>query len=255
MPQGKCLGCGEYHDWDATPNSRMAGNGCPFCSGRNKCSCGSADKVPRLAAWWHPTLNGSLKLADITPHAPTEYTWCCPKSVCKHPHIFRARPRGGDIGCPYCSNRVVCLCNSLSTLHFETAQLWHPELNGDLSPDSFGPGSEKEVWWQHKCPCACLQEWRESILNCVGRSKGCPWCSGRAVCPHKSLEAYYPALAAEWHPDNLLLPSQVSRCSGEKVKHHHRDLDNCPPCLLLPVSTLEDLLKLQSVLEVNSQVL
>ena len=48
---------------------------------------------------------------------------------------------------------------------------------------------------------------------------GCPFCSGRVVCTHKSLSALVPALAAQWHPTKNadLMPDEVAPKSGKKV--------------------------------------
>lgn len=36
---------------------------------------------------------------------------------------------------------------SLADKFPEIAKRWHPTKNGDLTPQSFKPGSHKKVWW------------------------------------------------------------------------------------------------------------
>ena len=55
------------HDWRASPNDRMQGRGCPFCSGQRVHKTNSlATLEPRIAAEWHPTRNGKAKPEDYT---------------------------------------------------------------------------------------------------------------------------------------------------------------------------------------------
>jgi hypothetical protein len=37
---------------------------------------------------------------------------------------------------------------SLADVNPELAKQWHPDKNGDLTPDDVLPGSNKKVWWR-----------------------------------------------------------------------------------------------------------
>ncbi len=37
--------------------------------------------------------------------------------------------------------------NDLATLYPKLAKEWHPSKNGDLTPESVLPNSNKKVWW------------------------------------------------------------------------------------------------------------
>lgn len=56
--------CAKEHKWQASPNNRSKGNGCPVCAGR-KIEPGYNDFAtiyPELVKEWHPTKN-----EDLTP--------------------------------------------------------------------------------------------------------------------------------------------------------------------------------------------
>lgn len=61
---GKC-----GHEWQATPNQRNAGRGCPYCANR-KVLIGFNDLAtiyPSIAEEWHPIKNGDLTPQMVTP--------------------------------------------------------------------------------------------------------------------------------------------------------------------------------------------
>jgi DNA-directed RNA polymerase subunit RPC12/RpoP len=91
---------------------------------------------------------------------------------------------------------------------------WHPNKNGNLTPNDVTPNSHKKVWWL----CKAGHEWEASIAN---RNKGrkCPYCSGKAVCEDNCLLTINPSLASEWHPEknNNLTPKDVTEYSHKKV--------------------------------------
>jgi hypothetical protein len=82
-------------------------------------------------------------------------------------------------GCPYCSGRkVLAGFNDLATIKPKIAEQWHPELNGDLTPQMVTIGSHKKVWWQ----CADGHVWKAIIYSRTGaRKSGCPVCSGKVT--------------------------------------------------------------------------
>ncbi|MDA8609944.1 zinc-ribbon domain-containing protein [Euryarchaeota archaeon] len=139
-------------------------------------------EFPEIAKLWHPKLNGDLLPSEIAPKSNTKIWWLCPKSNCECGHIWQAPPdrliravtKNGTIGCPFCKGRVVCKCNSFGELHPTLATLWHPSKNGDLTPYSVAPQSNKKVWW--KCQSGPDHEWQTAICT-IFRGSGCPFCS------------------------------------------------------------------------------
>jgi hypothetical protein len=143
--------------------------------------------------------------------------WKCTKMGCDHPHEWEAtiKSRTNGSGCPFCTGQKVCPCKSLQTLKPDISAEWHP-LNS-LKPSEVSVSSHKKVWWE--CPksgCDHPHEW-EATINSRTNGSGCPFCSGRNVCPCKSLQTLEPDIAAEWHPRNHMKPSEVSVSSGKKV--------------------------------------
>jgi hypothetical protein len=102
--------CSNGHEWQATINSRHAGVGCAFCSGRSvaKDNCLQAIK-PALAREWHPKKNGFLTAKDVTPGSGRKVWW-----LCGNGHEWQAAvySRSSGAGCPYCSNRAYLIKNT-----------------------------------------------------------------------------------------------------------------------------------------------
>ena len=94
--------CEHGHVWQATINSRSTlGTGCPYCSGRRVTRERSLAATHRaLARQWHPTLNGDLTPADVTPVSKRMVFWVCSK---RHAWLASVRSRTRrDSGCPVC---------------------------------------------------------------------------------------------------------------------------------------------------------
>lgn len=58
----------------------------------------------------------------------------------------------------------------------ELLEQWHPEKNGDLTPELISSGSQSKVWWR----CDRGYEWKAVIYSRTGAQKcGCPVCAGK----------------------------------------------------------------------------
>nr|AIE97234.1 hypothetical protein [uncultured marine group II/III euryarchaeote AD1000_96_B04] len=203
--------CEHEHSWYSTVSNRTKGQGCPYCSNPPKtvCKCNSFGTIfPEKAAQWHPTKNGDLSPFDFTPHSSSKKVWWkCPNGP---DHEWRGnisdRTRKDQHGgCPYCSKpaKMISITNCLETLYPEVARLWHPELNGELTPRDVFAGSGKRVWW--KCPNGPDHEWRGPIGRLTGtegkyESNGCPFCQGYQTSVTNRLDIHRPELVEEWHP-------------------------------------------------------
>ena len=74
-----CEKCG--YEWQASPNLRKRGVGCPCCSGRVP-KVGENDlstTYPEIAKEWHPTKNGNLKPIDVKAGSGRKVWWKCSK--------------------------------------------------------------------------------------------------------------------------------------------------------------------------------
>ncbi len=106
--------------------------------------------------------------------------------------------------------------NSIQSKYPDIAKEWDYKQNDQLTPDSVGYGSTKNVHWI--CPKGHLYQAR--VYSRTLQNTGCPICAGRVVIPgYNDLQTLRPEIAAEWHPtkNGDLLPSQVGLGSNKKV--------------------------------------
>jgi hypothetical protein len=204
--------CTKGHEWKAVISHRSRGTGCPYCSGKAVCEDNCLQTInPELAKEWHPTKNGSLTSKDVVMGSHKKVWWQCSKG-----HEWQAvvGDRNSGNGCPYCSGQAVCDDNCLQVKNSELAKEWHPTKNGKLTPRNVTLHSNKKVWWQ----CGKGHEW-QAMVNNRSKGKGCPYCSGQAVCDDNCLQTINPKLAREWHPtkNGDLAPQKVTANSGKKV--------------------------------------
>lgn len=93
--------CEKGHEWQATPDSRMGGSGCPYCSGRraSKENC-LATLNQALAAEWDYDANGELTPEQVLPCSMRRVDWIC--SICGHHWTAPIAYRTEGSGCPVC---------------------------------------------------------------------------------------------------------------------------------------------------------
>jgi hypothetical protein len=94
---GKC-----GHEWQSSPINRIAGTGCPFCSG-NKVLIGFNDfetRYPSISLEWHPINNQELT-PNMFTYASNRRVWW----LCKSGHEWETAlsNRTFGTGCPSCS--------------------------------------------------------------------------------------------------------------------------------------------------------
>ena len=93
---------------------------------------------PELQEQWHVAANEHLGPIKIRAQSGIKAVWQCIKAVwqcnkcpAEQPHVWTAvvasRTRGTQ--CPYCSNRLVCLHNSLASVAPDAAQYWNHSKN------------------------------------------------------------------------------------------------------------------------------
>jgi hypothetical protein len=134
-------------------------------------------------------INNKETLAHKFPHLITEWSsknlqspyqfsygsesrvwWICSKGHEWEDNVLHRT--GSDRGCPYCSNKRVCMDNCLQTLRPNIASEWHPKKNDKLTPFDYTYGSDKIVWWL----CKNGHEFKNSISNRTSKGTGCPIC-------------------------------------------------------------------------------
>ena len=179
-----------------------------------------AEANPKLAAEWHPTLNGSLTPADVAPSSSRKVWWLGP---CGHEWETSVGTRRRGSRCPFCyGRRVKEGFNDLATTHPRLAAEWHPEKNGGLEPTDIKAGSQRRVWW--KCS-VCGHEW-QTIAAARRNGGGCSYCAGTKARPGENdLATTHPAVAAMWHPErNPFGPDRIKAGSDRKAWW------KCPVC-------------------------
>ena len=220
-------------EWEATVNNRNKGDGCPYLTGKIILE-GFNDFAtinPELAAQWHPTKNGHVKLTQVTISTGKKVWWLLPYDDPKTGKHFdfewkaTIASRNAGIGCPYLSGKSVWTdFNDLATVNPELAAQWHPTKNGSLKPTQVTANSNKQVWWSlpYDDPKTGKHfdfEWYDTISH-RNNNRGCPYLSSHAVWEgFNDLRTVNPELAAQWHPtkNGDLKPTQVTANSNKQV--------------------------------------
>ena len=93
--------CDKGHEWQASPDARVSGHGCPYCAGllASPENCLAA-LAPALAAEWDWEENRPLTPEQVLPHSIRAVGWLCP--VCGHRWTAPIAYRMDGSGCPAC---------------------------------------------------------------------------------------------------------------------------------------------------------
>lgn len=141
---------GPDHEWQARPNGRTSGRGCPFCAGQRVSVTNSlATLRPDLAPRWHPTKNGNATPATVTAQSHKQMWWQCAKDAT---HVWRSAP-ATTTGCPYCAGKRISRARTLRARAPRVAAEWHPA--NESSPDDIFAGSQTIARWR----CSRGHEW------------------------------------------------------------------------------------------------
>ncbi|MEE0686776.1 MAG: zinc-ribbon domain-containing protein [Lachnospiraceae bacterium] len=154
----------------------VSGSRCPDCKQKRRINTyvkkhGSLyDKAPFLVDEWNDVKNEGYTMDSITPHSNVKYWWKC--RVCDREWQASASVRIKGHGCPFCSGLNATESNNLQIVAPKLASEWHPNKNGDLTPDLIKPYSSRIIWWK----CTRGHEWQASISNRY-QGRNCPKCS------------------------------------------------------------------------------
>jgi hypothetical protein len=138
------------HVWQAAVNRRVREErGCPFCAGRRLCASNSLAAVaPGVAAQWHPTRNGDRTPRDVLACSNERFWFVCDAGADHEWEAsLRSRTRERGRGCPFCSGLRASTTNSLAARKPGAAALWHPTMNGEVTPSMVVAGSRKKFWF------------------------------------------------------------------------------------------------------------
>ncbi len=208
--------CEKGHQWQAALRSRSAGAGCPYCAGR-LVAPGENDLEtthPELVPEWLAEKNLPLTPRALTAGSHKKVWWRCEKG---HSWQAAVSSRARGTGCPVCAGKTVVPDeNDLTSAFPNIAAEWHPVKNGNLTPRSCTPASNRRVWWI--CPLG--HEYQAAIGARTLNGSGCPYCSGRkALKGFNDLATLEPKIAAQWHPtlNGTLTPEKVTAGSARKA--------------------------------------
>ncbi len=216
-----CESCS--HEWSVGGNKRAAGSGCPACANQAVHSDGRnlmRNTHPEIASEFHPSKNGVLTPDNLVAGTNKNLWWVC--STCRHEWRTKGQKRciRGQ-GCPSCAGQSLHIdgLNSLRNTHPNLAKEWHPDKNGDSSPDNVLPGTHKKFWW--RC-LTCDNEWQAQCWS-RARGAGCPYCGGTNNSLHSdgrnSMRKTNPHLSDEFHPtkNGNLTPDKLTGGSEKKI--------------------------------------
>ena len=191
-----------------------------------------AEMNPELASQWNYELNGDLEPDMVTANSGFTVFWIYPYDDSKtghHDFVWDAKikDRNKSSGCPFLTgHRIWKGFNDLETLYPELAKQWHPNKNGNYTPDKATTNNCKIVWWY--LPYLDLRtgilhhfEWKDSIDNRV-KGKGCPFLAksnAQLWRGFNDLASVNPIIAAQWHPtkNGDLKPSDIVAKSVKKA--------------------------------------
>ena len=216
--------CDKGHEWQATPNNRSKGQGCPICAGR-KVFAGFNDlasKAPDVAKEWHPTKNGDLLPTQITYGSDKRFWWQC--KICGNEWQTSVANRVAGKGCPICSKRkqgiskvenLIKKQGSFAEHYPQLLEEWDYEKN-DVEPHTLTKNSTKKIWWKCK---VCNFSWQATIYHRTLRNQGCPACNNSVVTETNNLVTSHPEILKKWnYSKNLdINPENVTAGSNKKV--------------------------------------
>ena len=218
------------HRWQATVTTRSRGTGCPQCAGKKVCQHNSlATKAPDVARLWNYSKN-SLTPDTVVAHSSIGIEWKC--DVCGHEWTVSPNSRvTSNHGCARCNagGRPLADGTKPRNKHPTFAESKHPllaewdhnrnEAQGIL-PSTTSLSSRKKVYWLcQQCPAGRVHSWCVSPNRRLNKNqrvkRGCPMCAGKLPCKCNSLQALYPAVAAQWdHTKNVDTPDDYTAASG-----------------------------------------
>lgn len=189
----KCHVCGG--EWQAMVGQRTTKSrpkGCPYCSGA-KVLPGVNDfatRFPEKAECWDYGKNAPLTPSQVTAGSTRRVWWKCPdcscewqKKVCDYANRVSR--------CRECASSARISSNNLAQANPQLAAEWHPEKNGDLTPQQVTTGSHKKAWW---C-CNIGHEWEAPVYS-RNQGHGCPICARDTRKKKRGLPEEDPAKSA-----------------------------------------------------------
>ena len=218
----KCDECS--HDFDAAICKINAGRWCPYCASHNHKLCGDIDcnfcfnksfASHEKSKCWHPTLNGDLKIHNVSLNSHKKYWFKCDE--CSHDFDAAICKINAGRWCPYCAshNHKLCgdidcnFCFNKSFASHEKSKCLHPTLNRDLNPYNLSLNSHNKYWF--KCD-ECSNDFDAAIYK-INAGRWCP------VCKNKTEKKLFEFLKNKY-PNRVKHNIKYDWCKNPKTNCH-----------------------------------
>lgn len=243
--------CSNGHEYEASPDKRARGTGCPYCAGR-KLLVGFNDlksKYPEIAEEWDHERN-ETEPEDVTFKSSARVNWICSKCSDRWNTPIRNRTMHKKSGCPECAKKnrgakrhKAALEKTGGITDDKLLKEWDYEKNDKL-PSEITKGSSELVNW---ICSVCGYEYKARVGNRTILNRGCPCCANKVVVKGvNDLATTHPNLAEEWNYEKNqgLSPEEVVYGTSRKVwwccpqghsykasiLHRASGGTNCPVC-------------------------
>ena len=151
--------CCHGHEWKTTIKHRTINqSGCPWCQklsvvGKTQQHCPTLTQSqhPMMQYWdWETNATAGFDPSRITCHSTKRTHWICHECPRGQPHRWQATASHvyKGRGCPFCTSRKICVCNSLKSLHPDMAEEWDYDRNEGV-PEDYTAQSNISVWWRN----------------------------------------------------------------------------------------------------------
>lgn len=176
------------------------------------------DEYPEVASMLHPTKNGGVDVSSLNQSSTQVLWWVCLTTGLEYEAKVSNQVRMG-VKSPFEAGTIpIPGKNDFATMYPDLAAQWHPTKNGDLSPGSILPSSNRKVWWL--CPISG-GEW-QATPNHRTRDNALldsPFKQNKKLLRGYNDLASRSDVANEWHPtkNGDLTPEMVTVGSGKKV--------------------------------------
>lgn len=218
-----CRKCG--YVWQAKISSRKTGKGyCPCCELRTVVLEGVTDLftlVPEAKNTYDFEKNSAIDHKKLSVTSKESVWWKCDK--CGHSWQCAVQNRtslknGKYIvrNCPVCigAKRVI----SYAEQYPDFKESFVDALNNCALDDLVSSDLNKDFWWH--CDI-CKENFKCSLSSIIrsrnSTSKGCSYCSGKAVLRKNSFAVLHPEVMDEYDPENEVDPFNVTEFSSKVV--------------------------------------
>lgn len=213
----KCTeGYCDCHEWTKLVYAQVRNNCCPYCKKTKVCKHNNLLAMfPNICEEWNYDKN-DINPSKVVYSSSKPVYWICKINPCGcHRWRTTINTRTGKTksGCPYCKNRKICDHNSLYAKFKDMIDNeWDYEKNNKYDPKKIAPGKAIRVHWVcRKNTCGCHRWFTKLDQRTCGSRTGCPYCSGKKICPHNSLQSLFPEIAKEFDVErNGITPDKIS---------------------------------------------